>query len=88
MLAKLAAAKDIAKTLDAFNPPHPGFQALRKKLAELRGRTKNTPPPVRIPGGPTVKVGKKDPRVPLVRERLGVAGDPAIRSTTSRWPRR
>jgi murein L,D-transpeptidase YcbB/YkuD len=75
VLAKLAAAKDIAKTLDAFNPTHPGFLALRAKLAELRGHD-GAAPTARIPGGPTVKVGKKDPRVPLVRERLGVEGDP------------
>ena len=76
VLAKLAASKDVAKTLDAFNPPQPGFQALRKKLAELRGRS-NDAPTVRIPGGPVVKVGKKDPRVPVLRERLGLAGDAA-----------
>jgi L,D-transpeptidase YcbB len=76
VLAALAGSKDIAKTLDAFNPPHPGFQALRKKLAELRGHGEEAPS-VRIPPGPTLKVGKKDARVPLLRERLAVDGDPA-----------
>jgi murein L,D-transpeptidase YcbB/YkuD len=74
VLAKLGNSKDITKTLDAFNPPQPGFQALRKKLAELRGRG-NDAPTVRVPPGPTVKVGKKDPRVPVLRERLGLEGD-------------
>jgi L,D-transpeptidase YcbB len=76
VLAKLGASKDVAKTLDAFNPPQPGFQALRKKLAELKGHGSDAPT-VRIPGGPVVKVGKKDPRVPALRERLGLAGDAA-----------
>jgi murein L,D-transpeptidase YcbB/YkuD len=75
VLEKVATAKDVAEAIDGFNPPHPAFKALKAKLAELRkGRGEAGP---RIPGGPVIKPRAKDPRVPLIRERLGVGGDPA-----------
>src|SRR5207237_950077 len=43
-------------------------------LAEARGRAGDKGP-VRIPSGPALKVGMKDARVPLIRERLAVTGD-------------
>ncbi|MCC7346152.1 MAG: L,D-transpeptidase family protein [Variibacter sp.] len=75
VLATLAEAKDVAAALDAYNPPHQGFHALRAKLAELRGTPDDTI--VQVPAGPTLKPGKKDKRVPLLRQRLQVEGDPA-----------
>jgi murein L,D-transpeptidase YcbB/YkuD len=36
VLATLVSATDVAAALDAFNPPQEGFQALRRRLAELR----------------------------------------------------
>jgi murein L,D-transpeptidase YcbB/YkuD len=36
ILAAIAQSADVAKTLAAFNPPQPGYQALRAKLAALR----------------------------------------------------
>jgi murein L,D-transpeptidase YcbB/YkuD len=77
VLTKIAAAKDVAKELDAFNPPHDGFRALKAKLGELRGRSGDHEV-VQIPAGRVLKVQKRpmdDPRVPALRERLGVAGD-------------
>ena len=79
VLAKVAAAKDVARALDDFNPPHDGFRALKAKLAELRGKSGDHDV-VQIPSGRVLKVQKRpmdDPRVPLLRERLGVAGDAA-----------
>ena len=38
MLSKLAAGKDAAEALDTYQPPHAAYKALRKKLAEVRGR--------------------------------------------------
>jgi L,D-transpeptidase YcbB len=76
VLTKLADANNIAGALDSYNPPHPGYRALKAKLAEARGRTGDTGQ-VRIGAGQTLKVGMEDPRVPLLRERLGVAGDAA-----------
>jgi L,D-transpeptidase YcbB len=74
VLAGLAGAKDVAKEIDGFNPPHPEYKALRAKLAELRG-TKGEAGPIQIASGPTLKKGMSDPRVPVLRERLGVAGE-------------
>src|SRR6266436_5293157 len=79
VLAKLADAKDTAVALDSFNPPHAGYKALKAKLAEVRGRT-GEPGRIRISSGKTLKPGMEDPRVPVLRERLGIAGDNA--STT------
>jgi len=76
VLHKLAEAADEAAALDSFNPPHAGYRALKAKLAELRG---DGAAPARIESGPTLKPGMSDPRVPLVRERLGAAaGDDTI----------
>jgi L,D-transpeptidase YcbB len=76
VLAKLVEAKNIAEALDSFNPPHAGYKALKAKLAEARGRT-GEPGRIRISSGKTLKPGMEDPRVPLLRERLGIAGDSA-----------
>ena len=75
VLAKLADAKNPAEALDSYNPPHPGYKALKAKLAEARGRTGDGR--TRISSGQTLKPGMEDARVPLLRERLGVAGDAA-----------
>ncbi|HEY8580787.1 MAG TPA: L,D-transpeptidase family protein, partial [Beijerinckiaceae bacterium] len=64
-------AEDAGAALWAFNPPHPGYAALRGKLEELRRET----PAVareRIGPGPILKVGMKDPRTPLIRARFGI----------------
>jgi murein L,D-transpeptidase YcbB/YkuD len=76
VLAKMADAKDAGEALASYNPPHEGYRLLREKLAEARGRTGDSGP-ARIAAGPMLKVGMQDPRVPLLRERLGVAGDAA-----------
>jgi L,D-transpeptidase YcbB len=74
VLAKMADAKNIAEVLDGYNPPHAGYKALKAKLAEARGRTGETGH-TRISFGKSLKPGMEDPRVPLLRERLGVGGD-------------
>jgi L,D-transpeptidase YcbB len=80
VLAKLADARNVAEALDSFNPPHAGYKALKAKLAEARGRT-GEPGRVRISAGKTLKPGMEDPRVPLLRERFGIAGDSTIYDT-------
>jgi murein L,D-transpeptidase YcbB/YkuD len=78
VLGGLGDAKDIAGALERFNPPHAGYKALKAKLAEARA-AKNGSGPARIAAGPVLKLVPKtpmqDPRVPQLRERLGVAGD-------------
>ncbi len=83
VLAKLATAQDIGETLDSYNPPQPGYKALKAKLAEARNRGGDGGR-VLIASGPVLRYGKDkkgnemlvdDPRVPQLRERLDVPGD-------------
>jgi murein L,D-transpeptidase YcbB/YkuD len=74
VLSSLATAEDPAAALAAYNPPQKEFELLRQKLADLRAR-KDDNKPVIIPAGPTLKPGMSDPRVALLRKRLGVTGD-------------
>jgi murein L,D-transpeptidase YcbB/YkuD len=79
VLGGLVDTKDVASALERFEPPHEGFKALKAKLAEIRA-AKNAPTGPRVGLGPVLKLtkaGMKDPRVPLLRERLGVEGDSA-----------
>jgi murein L,D-transpeptidase YcbB/YkuD len=75
VLGNVATTDDVGKALDSYNPPQPGYKALKAKLAEARGKGGETNGP-RIGGGPTLKVGMSDPRVPALRERLGLTGEP------------
>jgi L,D-transpeptidase YcbB len=77
VLTKLADAKDAGKALDEFSPPQKGYQALKAKLAELRNKF-GAGTGKEIAEGPElklVKVSMEDPRVPQLRERLGLKGD-------------
>jgi L,D-transpeptidase YcbB len=79
VLTKVADAKDAGKALDDFSPPQKGYQALKAKLAELRNKF-GAGAGNEIPNGPElklVKVPMEDPRVPQLRERLGLKGDAA-----------
>jgi murein L,D-transpeptidase YcbB/YkuD len=74
VLGKVSAAGGNAgDVLQGFNPPHPGYRALRAKLAEIRG-SKPAPQetPVAIGPGPVLRVGMSDQRVPLIRARFGL----------------
>jgi L,D-transpeptidase YcbB len=73
-LGKMAATSDVASALAAFNPPHEQYKALKAKLAEARGGAPEKEI-VRIPEGPTLKLGMEDMRVALLRRRLEVPGD-------------
>jgi murein L,D-transpeptidase YcbB/YkuD len=76
ILAKVADAGDIKQVLDSYQPQHPQYQALKRKLAELRGRgNEPTEEIVRIPEGAKLALNVDDPRVPLLRKRLRIAGD-------------
>jgi murein L,D-transpeptidase YcbB/YkuD len=81
-LATVAAAADPDATLEAYNPQQKGYRDLRDQLSRTRAAA---PPPTpsaaatttRIPDGPSLGLGMHDPRVPLVRARLGVPADGA-----------
>lgn len=70
-LARVAGASDAGQALEGFNPPHPGYRALREKLAEAR-RERPAVARQKIQPGPVLKVGMTDPRVPLIRARFGI----------------
>ncbi len=75
VLGKLSDAKNVEGVLASYEPQHPQYKALKAQLAKARG-VKAEAAPVRIGAGPTLKLGKTamtDPRVPQLRERLGVA---------------
>ncbi|MDJ1158293.1 L,D-transpeptidase family protein [Chelatococcus sp. SYSU_G07232] len=77
VLAGLAESTDAAAALAAYNPPHAGYRALKEKLAEIRAARPSQPVPmVRVPAGPALKIGMRDPRVPLIRARFGLGPDP------------
>jgi murein L,D-transpeptidase YcbB/YkuD len=75
VLNLMAREEHAADWLDTYNPPHAGFRALKKKLAELKAAAKEPPPPPppEIPAAKkSLKPGAYDARVPLLRERLGL----------------
>ena len=84
VLAKLADSKNVAETLDSFEPQQPGYKALKAKLAEAK--TAKPSDVKRIPHGTVLKFTKdkkgivtvvEDQRVPMLRERLAIEGDVA-----------
>ena len=72
MLRKLADARDASAAFDSFEPPHPAYKSLKRKLAEMRGAGARADADERIAGGPAIKPGDKDARVPQLREKLNV----------------
>jgi len=75
VLTALADSSDPAGALQAFNPPHPDYAVLRLHLARAKA---NRPVPISgdpIPEGPALRLGMRDPRVPLIRARLGLGYD-------------
>ena len=80
VLGGLIDTSDVAAALERFEPPHQGYKLLKAKLAEIRA-SKGDAAANRIGAGPVLKLVAKtpmqDPRVPQLRERLGVAGDAA-----------
>ena len=84
VLKGIAASNELGKTLAQFNPPQPGYRALKAKLAEMRDAL-DEPVSSRVENGPVLRYtrdsrGKEtvmaDPRVSLLRERLGLAAEP------------
>jgi L,D-transpeptidase YcbB len=73
VIESIAIRSDPATYLRSFQPNHPQFEALRQKLIELRGgKTEKVKEVVRIPDGPTLKLGVEDSQVALLRQRLDI----------------
>jgi murein L,D-transpeptidase YcbB/YkuD len=86
-MQKIASSSDITRTLDGFNPQHPGYKALKAKYAEMRNQPEERNA-ARIANGAVLKYGKDrygrdvimlDPRVPQLRERLRLPAAPDTR---------
>ena len=73
ILKRIPEARDINAAFNSFDPPHEAYKALKAKLAELRAGGSRNDADRRIAGGPAIKPGDKDARVPQLRERLNVS---------------
>ena len=86
VLTKVADAGDAGKALDEFSPPHESYKALKKALAELRGKTGS--------GGaarsPTGRCSSSIPRprwkTRACRSCASGSGSPAIPPTSNTTP--
>src|SRR5215470_4735977 len=76
ILAKIANAANAGTALDDFSPPHEGYKKLKAMLTQMRGKVADAK---EIADGQLLKLNAKapmeDPRVPLLRDKLGLAGD-------------
>jgi murein L,D-transpeptidase YcbB/YkuD len=73
LLQDIMSSIDVNATFESFNPPAAGFHALKDKLAALRtAADAETMRDDRIPNGPTLHPGMRDPRVLALRTRLGL----------------
>ncbi len=77
VLAAVWEAPDTAKALQSYNPPHPEYAALRHALENARNNRPAVASGQPIPEGPLLRIGMRDPRVPLIRARLGLGYDAA-----------
>ena len=85
VLSKLASGKNAEEALDSYQPPQAAYKALRKKLAEARGR-KGDAGPAQIARGTVLELATdkrtkqtmlmQDERVPALRAKLGL---PAVK---------
>jgi murein L,D-transpeptidase YcbB/YkuD len=83
VLSKLASGKNAEEVLDSYQPQHTAYKALRKKLAEIRGKSSDTDAPAQIARGPVLELATdkrskqtvlmQDERVPALRAKLGLA---------------
>src|SRR5262249_8608260 len=76
ILAKIANGANAGTALDDFSPPHEGYKKLKAMLAQMRGKASDAK---EIADGQLLKLNAKapmeDPRVPLLRDKLGLTGD-------------
>lgn len=74
---------DLALAFDQARPSHPAYQQLRAGLRQLYVIESKGGWP-QLPDGPSLKPGMHDPRVPLLRQRLVLAGVLAPEQATGR----
>ncbi len=76
VLPALLASGDVTQALLGYHPQHAQFHALREELGRLRARGAEAIIQPIAEGG-TLRLGDSDPRVPLLRARLGLP-DPTM----------
>ena len=76
------ATERIAPLFRELRPQHPGYEKLRKALVRYRAIACEGAWPV-LPEGATLKEGKRESRVPLLRRRLEASGELAVQSPDS-----
>lgn len=69
-------ANSVRQLIDNAKPDHPFYMRLKEVLARYRHIRKEGGWK-RVTGGPTLQPGMTDARVPVLRQRLAVTGDPA-----------
>ena len=78
VLAAVVDGNDAGQALEQFSPPYENYQKLKAALAQLRGNNAGGAGDA-IPAGRLLTFNAKrpmeDPRVPQLRERLGVSGE-------------
>jgi murein L,D-transpeptidase YcbB/YkuD len=67
----VAAGATAGDKLQALNPSEPRYVALREKLAEMHA-ARMPSVDANIPPGPVLRIGMRDPRVPLIRARFSL----------------
>jgi murein L,D-transpeptidase YcbB/YkuD len=76
VIESIAFRSDPAAYLRSFQPDQPGFEALRQKLLELRGKKDSAPTSAdAIPNGPVLKLGVEHEHVALLRKRLDMPAE-------------
>jgi murein L,D-transpeptidase YcbB/YkuD len=85
LLRNFAASPDPRAFLDSLAPADPEYAAMRAAYAEATEALRREDGAARVPAGPTLREGDRDPRVAAVRSRLAALGhaiyandDPAV----------
>jgi L,D-transpeptidase YcbB len=78
VLSAVADAPDPVTALRGYHPTHTQFVRLREQLAIARANRMPVAVGEAIPEGPPLRIGMRDPRVPLIRARLGLGYGPDV----------
>ncbi|MDF2996091.1 MAG: ErfK/YbiS/YcfS/YnhG family protein [Xanthobacteraceae bacterium] len=74
VLALVTTTPNVRTAFASFAPQYPGYVALKAKLAEMRPQQSAVTPP-QVPPGKVLRPNMSDPRVPILRARLGLPGE-------------
>jgi len=75
VLAAVSSAPSPRAAFDGFAPQYDEYRLLKLQLARRLAEAQAVNHAI-VPGGPALRLGDRDPRVPLLRARLGIGGAP------------